>query len=76
MGGARAVSDAVVPHLVTNRLQGTSGKMKALLSQRQNSSYGGAEEIYHIFEDRAVYAEFQDAVSRVQLISEKLALEI
>ena len=76
MGGARAVSDAVVPHLVTNRLQDTSGKMKALLNQRQNSSYSGAEEIYHIFEDHAVYAEVQDAVNRMQLISEKLALEI
>jgi len=72
MGGGRAVSDAVVPHLVTNLLQDTSVEMKALLKERQNSSYGGAEESYHISEDCTVYGEFEEAVNRMRLIGENL----
>ena len=73
MGGGRAVSDAAVPHLVKDPLQDTSGKMKALLEERQNSSYAGGDESYHIPEDFKVYPQhFAKAMNRVQLIRDSL----
>ena len=73
MGGGRALSDAAVPHLVTDPLQDTSGEMKALLEERQNSSYGGADESYHISEDFTVYGQqFAEAMNRMRLIGDSL----
>ena len=68
MCGGRAVSDAIVPLLVSRLAQDNSGSMKELLRERQNSPYAGADEIYHILEDVAVYKqdEYADVVSRVQ----------
>ena len=74
MGGARAVSDAVVPHLVEDRLRDTSGNMKELIHQRQTSKYGGADKTYDISEDRSVYAKmFGDVVNRMRLICTMLS---
>ena len=74
MGGARAVSDAVVPHLVEDRLRDTSGDMKELIHQRQTSKYGGADKTYDISEDRSVYAKtFGDVVNRMRLICTMLS---
>lgn len=67
MAGGRAVSDAIVPHLVASPVRDSDGAMKALLSERQNSPHGAD---YHISEDLAAYADFDEAVRRVQAARE------
>jgi hypothetical protein len=66
MSGGRAVSDSIVPNLVTQPVLDTDGKMKALLEARQSSAFAGAEEGYHISEELSVYKSFGEAVRRVQ----------
>ena len=74
MGGGRAVSDAVVPHITTNPVRDTTGTMKALLLKRHNHSCAGADETFHIDEDREVYVEFPETVNRMRSVSERLGL--
>jgi len=73
MGGGRAVSDAIVEHLVASPVQDSSGDMKALLEARQNSAFAGADESFHITEDFKVYEQFPEALKQVQLARENLA---
>ena len=67
MCGGRAMSDSIVPSLVARPVQDSSGAMKELIRERQNSPHGGADENYHISEDFAVYGQYAEAVSRVQV---------
>lgn len=68
MCGARAMSDAIVPHLVESPTKDASNTMKALLADRQHSSFAGAEKDYHITEDFSVYdhSDFNGARIRVE----------
>jgi hypothetical protein len=71
MNGGRAMSDASVPKLVDTPVRDSTGKMKELLTERQNSSYGGADQKYHIAEDFSVYEQFPEHVCRVQMAAER-----
>ena len=66
MGGGRAVSDAIVPLLLTRPIRDSSGEMKALLAERFASPYGGADASYDICEDHEAYAELGNAACRVR----------
>jgi len=73
MGGGRAVSDAIVPHLVTEPVRDADGNMKALLAERQCSPYAGGEDRFHITENFSTYEQFGEAVRRVQAAGESLS---
>jgi hypothetical protein len=66
MGGGRAVSDAIVPLLLTRPIRDSSGEMKALLAERFASPFGGADTSYHIHDDHGdkAYAELGSAACR------------
>jgi len=73
MGGGRAVSDAILPHLVTEPVRDADGKMQTLLVKRQCSDFAGAEERFHIKENFTTITEaFGEAVCRVQAAGESL----